>query len=70
MAIVTLSLNPAIDVSSETERVLPTHKIRTANEEYEPGGGGVNVARVITELGGDARLICPAGGFSGKMLCP
>ena len=68
MKIATLSLNPAIDVSSETERVLPTHKIRTANEDYEPGGGGVNVARVITELGGDASLICPAGGFSGQML--
>ena len=68
MSIVTLSLNPAIDVASETERVLPTHKIRTANETYEPGGGGVNVARVITELGGEATLICPAGGFSGQML--
>jgi 6-phosphofructokinase 2 len=68
MAIVTLSLNPAIDVSSETDRVLPTHKIRTTNEEYEPGGGGVNVARVIAELGGEALLICPAGGFPGRML--
>jgi 6-phosphofructokinase 2 len=68
MAIVTLSLNPAIDVSSETDRVVPIHKIRTSNEEYEPGGGGVNVARVIVELGGNATLICPAGGFPGKML--
>jgi 6-phosphofructokinase 2 len=68
MAIVTLSLNPTIDVSSDAERVLPTHKIRTSNEVYEPGGGGVNVARVIIELGGKARLICPAGGFSGQML--
>ncbi|HVY19679.1 MAG TPA: 1-phosphofructokinase family hexose kinase [Bauldia sp.] len=68
MAIVTLSLNPAIDVSSETDRVVPTHKIRTTNEEYEPGGGGVNVARVIAELGGEALLICPAGGFPGRML--
>ncbi|MEJ0011793.1 MAG: 1-phosphofructokinase family hexose kinase [Bauldia sp.] len=68
MAIVTLSLNPAIDVSSETDRVLPTHKIRTSNEEYEPGGGGVNVARVVVELGGQATVICPAGGFPGRML--
>jgi 6-phosphofructokinase 2 len=67
-AIFTLSLNPAIDVSSETDRVVPTHKIRTTNEEYEPGGGGVNVARVIVELGGQATLICPAGGFPGNML--
>jgi 6-phosphofructokinase 2 len=28
----------------------------------------VNVARAITELGGTASLICPAGGFSGQML--
>ena len=68
MAIVTLSLNPAIDVASETDLVRPTHKIRTSNEEYEPGGGGVNVARVIVELGGSATLICPAGGFPGRML--
>jgi len=68
MPIVTLSLNPAIDVTSETDLVQPTHKIRTSNEEYEPGGGGVNVARVIVELGGSATLICPAGGFPGEML--
>lgn len=68
MAIVTLSLNPTIDVASETDLVRPTHKIRTSNEEYEPGGGGVNVARVIIELGGSAKLICPAGGFPGRML--
>ena len=68
MPIVTLSLNPAIDVTSETDLVQPTHKIRTSNEEYEPGGGGVNVARVIIELGGAATLICPAGGFPGEML--
>ena len=41
--IVTLSLNPTIDVSSEADLVRPTHKIRTTNETYEPGGG-VNVA--------------------------
>ena len=68
MTIVTLSLNPAIDVSSETDRVVPIHKIRTSNEEYEPGGGGVNVARVVVELGGKATLICLAGGFPGRML--
>src|SRR5260221_48085 len=66
--IATLSLNPTIDLMTETDLVRPTHKIRTANEIYEPGGGGVNVARVIMELGGDATLICPAGGFTGQMM--
>lgn len=67
MAIVTLSLNPTIDMMSETDLVRPTQKIRTSNEQFEPGGGGVNVARVIQELGGTATVICPAGGFPGKM---
>lgn len=68
MAIVTFSLNPTIDMMTEADLVRPTHKIRTSNETYEPGGGGVNVARVINELGGTASLICTAGGFMGKML--
>ncbi len=68
MTIATLTLNPTIDVSSDTDLVRPTHKVRTANEKYEPGGGGVNVARVIAELGGDSIVVCPAGGFSGRML--
>ena len=68
MAIVTMSLNPTIDVASEADLVRPTHKVRTSNETYDPGGGGVNVARVISELGGEAEVICPAGGFSGGLL--
>lgn len=68
MSIVTLSLNPTIDMMSEADLVRPTHKIRTSDESFEPGGGGINVARVIVELGGEASIICPAGGFPGKML--
>ncbi len=68
MTIVTFTMNPTIDLSTETDVVRPTHKIRTSNETYEPGGGGVNVARVIAELGGDVLVVCPAGGFTGMML--
>ncbi|MHA1158910.1 MAG: 1-phosphofructokinase family hexose kinase, partial [Alphaproteobacteria bacterium] len=68
MAIVTLSLNPTIDIASETDIVRPTSKTRTYNESYDPGGGGVNVARTIHELGGEASVICPAGGFAGRLL--
>ena len=52
--IVTLTLNPAIDASCQAEEVRPIHKIRTSHERYDPGGGGINVARVIRELGGEA----------------
>lgn len=66
--ILTLSLNPTIDVSSVAERVQPTHKTRTEDETFDPGGGGVNVARVVRELGGDTEAWCLAGGVTGAFL--
>ena len=47
MAIATLTLNPAIDGSSEARSVGHTRKIRTSNERIYPSGGGINVARVV-----------------------
>ena len=66
--IVTLTLNPAIDGASEADRVQPTHKIRTSGDRYDPGGGGINVARVIAELGGPALAVYLAGGATGDVL--
>jgi 6-phosphofructokinase 2 len=66
--IVTLTLNPAIDVSSEAETVRHTRKVRTRNEQIEPGGGGINVARVLKRLGADVRAIFLAGGITGRTL--
>jgi 6-phosphofructokinase 2 len=66
--IVTLTLNPAIDGASEAERVQPTRKIRTSGDRYDPGGGGVNVARVVTQLGGAALPVYLAGGATGDVL--
>ena len=63
-----LSLNPAIDEAAEAEIVRPIRKIRTWGERYDPGGGGINVARVIRELGGSAFVIYLSGGTSGLML--
>ncbi len=66
--IVTLTLNPAVDIACETERVRPTHKIRTKSEHVDPGGGGVNVARVVHELGGDVLALTLTGGVTGRFL--
>lgn len=66
--IVTLSLNPSIDGASETEVVRPVRKMRTSNERYDPGGGGINVARVIKELGGPSMAIYLSGGATGSVL--
>ncbi|MBU8543695.1 MULTISPECIES: 1-phosphofructokinase family hexose kinase [Roseomonadaceae] len=66
--IVTLTANPSIDLASEAESVRPVRKIRTRNERYDPGGGGVNVARVVRELGGQALAVLLAGGVTGRFL--
>jgi 6-phosphofructokinase 2 len=66
--ILTLTLNPSIDGSSEAETVRPIRKIRTTNERFDPGGGGINVSRVIHELGGASQAIYLSGGATGPIL--
>lgn len=66
--IVTLTLNPTIDGSASAEAIRPLRKIRTTDERYQPGGGGINVARVIHELGGSAHAVYLVGGPTGKIL--
>lgn len=66
--IVTLTLNPTIDGSSSAERIIPLRKIRTSDERYHPGGGGINVARVAQELGANALALYFAGGAPGTLL--
>ena len=67
-AVLTLTLNPTIDSACEAERVFPTHKIRTHGERYDPGGGGINVARVLARLGERVEVIYLAGGSTGALL--
>jgi 6-phosphofructokinase 2 len=66
--IVTLTMNPALDIATSTDRVVPTHKLRCSPPRYDPGGGGINVARAVHALGGDAVAIFPIGGPAGEMI--
>lgn len=66
--IATLTLNPAMDLAVSTARVLPTEKLRCAHPRHDPGGGGINVARVVHILGGDSLAVYPAGGPFGDLL--
>ncbi|HUE95769.1 MAG TPA: 1-phosphofructokinase family hexose kinase [Longimicrobiaceae bacterium] len=66
--IVTVTMNPAVDASSSTDRVAADEKLRCEPLEREPGGGGINVARAIGKLGGDALALYPAGGTMGELL--
>jgi 6-phosphofructokinase 2 len=66
--VVTLTMNPAIDLSVSVERVTPFHKLRSSEGRRDPGGGGINVARVLKRLGADVTAIFPAGGTLGQLL--
>src|ERR1700690_233160 len=67
--IVTLTMNPALDIATATEAVIPTVKLRCDEPRYDPGGGGINVARAVRLLGDDVLALFPVGGLSGEMLC-
>lgn len=66
--IVTLTPNPAIDIATSVPMVTPLQKLRCTAARRDPGGGGINVARVVQRLGGNAVAIYPAGGSTGELL--
>ena len=64
----TLTMNPAIDVAYEIDRMDHIHKLRADITRHDPGGGGINVARVFVRLGGNARCFYLSGGATGAAL--
>jgi 6-phosphofructokinase 2 len=66
--IVTVTFNPAVDIATTIERIIDTHKLRCTAARRDPGGGGINVARVIQRLGGDCTGVYLAGGATGQIL--
>ncbi|MFW0767838.1 6-phosphofructokinase II [Trabulsiella odontotermitis] len=66
--IYTLTLAPSLDCATLTPQIYPEGKLRCSAPVFEPGGGGINVARAITFLGGRATAIFPAGGATGEHL--
>jgi len=66
--IVTLTFNPCIDKSTTIDSLVPEKKLRCTTPRFEPGGGGINVSKVIKNLGGNSAALFPVGGYSGKFL--
>jgi len=66
--IVTFKQNPANDVSTSVERIMPTRKLRCSAARRDPGGGGINVVRVVRRLGSEVTAIYPRGGATGQLL--
>jgi 6-phosphofructokinase 2 len=59
-------VNPALDISTCTERVMSSHKLRCGTSRLDPGGGGVNVSRMVRRLGGRSLAVFTAGGPIGE----
>ena len=66
--ILTVTLNPAYDLATSIDRVLPELKLRCAAPSADPGGGGINVSRAIARLGGDSRAAVSLGGATGERM--
>ena len=67
-SIVTLTMNPSVDYSSTVDHVVAERKLRCGAPRYEPGGGGINVSRVIKRFDEKSLAIYVAGGLTGHML--
>ncbi|MBW0158886.1 1-phosphofructokinase family hexose kinase [Sedimentimonas flavescens] len=64
-SILTITLNPTVDLSITAEHVEPDRKLRCSRPDEDPGGGGINVSRAITVLGGHSTAFVALGGPTG-----
>jgi 6-phosphofructokinase 2 len=66
--ILTITMNPALDVSTAVEDVHHTSKLRCEHMQRRAGGGGVNVARELHRLGADVLAFYTAGQSMGRVM--
>ena len=66
--ILTVTPNPAVDLSYALPHLVSFHKLRTGALVEDPGGGGINVARVLKALGAEVEALTMLGGPIGQLL--
>ena len=66
--ILTITLNPAIDKNYTVDRLVPDNKLRSDNPQVDAGGGGINVSKGISRLGGASMALTLTGGRNGELL--
>ncbi len=66
--IVTLTINPSLDKSTQFTGLIAEQKIRCKPPRYDAGGGGINVSKAISRLGGDSLCVFSSGGSPGIKL--
>ena len=68
MNIITLTLNPALDKSAKVDRIVPEQKLKCHSIQYQAGGGGVNISRVLNVLKVNNKCVFTSGGDTGLYL--
>ncbi len=66
--ILTITLNPTVDYATSAPEIVPGPKLRCAEPQIDPGGGGINVSRAIRQLGGQSTALVAIGGATGAHL--
>lgn len=66
--IVTITLNPAVDQTLVVEKFLSGDTVRVKASRFDPGGKGINVSRVVHELGGQTLAVGFAPGGLGRYI--
>ncbi len=66
--IITLTMNPALDISTSVGRVETNTKLRCNPPQRHPGGGGINVSRAVHKLGGYSVAVYLCGGKAGEFI--
>lgn len=66
--ILTLTLNPALDIATGVAQVRAGDKLRCAEPAYNPGGGGLNVSRALHLLSAPSLALVALGGVTGDRL--
>ncbi len=63
--IYTLTMNPSIDVDLQVAELIPDDSNRVQSHRNYPGGKGLNVSRVVKEMGGATMALTLLGGHTG-----
>lgn len=66
--ILTITMNPALDLSTAVDEVRHTSKLRCEPMHRRAGGGGVNVARELHRLGAEVLAFYTAGHSTGRVM--
>ena len=64
--VLTVTLNPTLDVATSVDRLIDHEKLRCAPEQEQIGGGGINVAQLLHAFGADVQALLTTGGYRGQ----